>query len=80
MGIDEFDCAADLLGRAVVVSRRGPGIWCEIEGRCVGVISSFPGDFCSGVIEVEGPSLNPDGPCRYPIDLSAWAVDTCSAA
>jgi hypothetical protein len=80
MAVIEFDCAADLLGRAVVVSRRVPGIWCEIEGRCVAVISSVPGDFCSGVIEVEGPAFNPGGLSRYPIDLSEWAVDGLSAA
>jgi len=78
MAVNEFECAADLIGRAVVLSRRNPGIWCEIEGRCVGVISSVQGDACVGVIEVEGPSLHLGGIARYPIDLSVWAVDSCS--
>jgi len=78
MADNEFECAADLMGMAIVVSRRNPRLRCEIEGRCVGVISSVQDDPCMGVIEIEGPSLNSDGVARYPIDLSVWAVDSCS--
>jgi len=78
MAINEFECAADLMGRAIVVSRRVEGFNCEIQGRCVGVFSSVQGDFCAGVIEVEGLALNSDGVSMYPIDLSVWAVDYCS--
>jgi len=48
MAINEFECAADLMGRAIVVSRRVEGFNCEIQGRCVGVFSSVQGDFCAG--------------------------------
>lgn len=78
MASNEFECAADLMGRDIVVSRRCSAIWCEIEVRCVGVISSVQGDFCAGVIEVEGPCFNADGIARYPIDLALWAIDSCS--
>lgn len=77
MGDNEFDCAADLLGRAVSVARRVSGLNCEIEGICTGVVSSVPGDGCMGVIEVEGLDWNGDGVTRYRFDLSVWMVENC---
>lgn len=80
MGEDEFDCAADLLGRRVSVARRVGAINCTIEGLCTGVVASVPGDGCEGVIEVDGPEWNGQGVTRYVFDLSVWSVENCSAS